>query len=59
MQTNDMIDCLTNSIVCRFVSLKLFLSFTLYFVSHDGTRGAQFLTGENLKVVWAEFSTLS
>jgi hypothetical protein len=24
-----------------------------------GKRGARYLTGENLKVVWAEFSTLS
>ncbi len=26
---------------------------------NEGNRGAQYLTGENLKVVWAEFSTLS
>jgi hypothetical protein len=25
----------------------------------DTKRGARYLTGENLKVVWAEFSTLS
>jgi hypothetical protein len=28
-------------------------------VKNSALRGAQYLTGENLKVVWAEFSTLS
>jgi hypothetical protein len=28
-------------------------------MEHDIFRGAQYLLGENLKVVWAKFSTLS
>jgi hypothetical protein len=57
----DLIDDEPEKEEIRFLLLIYFLDYFIsrHIVCHNARQGAQYLTGENLKVVWAEFSTLS
>ncbi len=44
---------------CHSVSKLAFILYFQMLLCSYFSRGAQYLTGDNLKVVWAEFSTLS
>jgi hypothetical protein len=46
-------------IFCRVGKNALSYKAVLLRLGHRQNRGARYLTGENLEVVWAEFSTLS